>query len=162
MRGCANRSGSFGVRAPENLLTRRVPVTIMTSMSVRPLLSVKTEGSRRTAPARAAISPWTWTAVTCLLLGISGGVRFWREWRFSALAAQQGVSPFPLSQIPWALGTWQAREGSEAKLDPRIARIAGASDHIVRDYEDRKTGAEASVLIVYGLGTEVAFHTPDV
>jgi hypothetical protein len=134
----------------------------MTSMSVRPLLSMKAEDSRRTASTRAVMSPWTWMAVTCLLLAISGGVRFWRDWQFSALATQKAVSPFPLSQIPWAVGTWQAREGSEAKLDPLIARIAGASDHITRDYDDQKTGERAAVLILYGLGTNVAFHTPDV
>lgn len=134
----------------------------MTSMSVHPLLSVKTEDSRQTASTRAVMSPWTWMAVTCLLLGISGGVRLWREWQFSALAVQKEVSPFPLSQMPWAMGTWQAKEGSEAKLDPLIARIAGASDHIMRDYDDQKTGERASALILYGLGTAVAFHTPDV
>jgi Protein of unknown function (DUF3485) len=134
----------------------------MTSMSVRPLLSVKAKDSRQAASTRAVMSPWTWMAVTCLLLGISGGVRFWREWKFSALAAQKGVSPFPLSQIPWAMGIWQAREGSEAKLDPQIARLAGASDHIMRDYDDPKAGEKASVLVLYGLGANVAFHTPDV
>jgi len=101
-------------------------------------------------------------AVTCLLLGISGTVRFWRESQFAALAAQGQASPFPLSQIPWAMGTWQAQEGSEAQLDPQIARIAGASDHIARDYNDQKTGERASALILYGMGATVAFHTPDV
>jgi hypothetical protein len=134
----------------------------MTSMSVHPLLSVKGKEPQRTASTRAVMSPWTWMAVTCLLLGISGGVRFWREWQFSALAAQKGVSPFPLSRIPWAMGTWKAKEGSEAKLDPLIVRIAGASDYIVRDYDDQKTGEKASVLVLYGLGADIAFHTPDV
>ena len=133
----------------------------MTSMSVHPLLSVKAKKPQQTASTPAVMSPWTWMAVTCLLLGISGGVRFWREWQFSALAVQKGASPFPLSQIPWALGTWQAKEGSEAQLDPLIARIAGASDHVMRDYDDQKTGERASALILYGLGTTVAFHTPD-
>jgi hypothetical protein len=108
------------------------------------------------------MSPWAWLAVTCVFLGISGWLRFWREWRFSALTRESEASPFPLSQLPWTLGTWQAREGSEAHLDPEIARVAGASDHIARDYVDQKSGEPAVVLVLYGLGNSVAFHTPDV
>jgi hypothetical protein len=100
--------------------------------------------------------------VTCVLLGVSGGLRFWREWQFSALTKESEASPFPLSQLPWTLGTWQAQEGSEAQLDPQIARIAGASDHIARDYVDQKSGEQAEILVLYGLGNAVVFHTPDV
>jgi hypothetical protein len=134
----------------------------MTSMSVRPLMSTSADAPQRTATTRAVMSPWAWMAVTCLILGISGGIRFWREWQFATIAAQGQTSPFPLAGLPWTMGTWQAREGSEAQLDPQIARIAGASDHIARDYDDRKTGERASALILYGPGATVSFHTPDV
>ncbi len=135
----------------------------MTSISIGPLIGVSPEAPpRRTETARAVMSPWAWLAVTCVLLGLSGGLRFWREWQFSALSKESEASPFPLSQIPRTLGTWQSPEGSEAHLDPEIARIAGASDYIARDYDDARSGERASVLVVYGLGNVVAFHTPDV
>src|SRR3954454_15785631 len=161
MRGCANVPGSVCDRVPRTSW-RKVPITIMTSMSVRPLMNASADAPQRTATTRAVMSPWAWMAVTCLLLGLSGGIRFWREWQFATIAAQGQSSPFPLAGLPWTMGTWQAREGSEAQLDPQIARIAGASDHIARDYDDRKTGERASALILYGPGTTVTFHTPDV
>jgi hypothetical protein len=133
----------------------------MTSMSLRPLMSAKTEASRPTAKTRAIMSPWTWMAVTCLLLGLSGGIRFWRERKFSALAVESSACPFPLAELPRALGGWQATEDSEIQLDPEVARFAGASDHIVRNYVD-KTGEEATALALYGLGTMVYLHTPEV
>lgn len=108
------------------------------------------------------MSPWVWMAVTCLLLGISGGVRFWREWTFSALAEESAACPFALSDLPRELGTWQAKDNAEIQLDPEVARFAGASDHIMRDYHDQKTGELASVMALYGLGTMVYLHSPEV
>ena len=101
-------------------------------------------------------------AVTCLILGISGGLRYWREWQFAALAVDSANCPFPLAELPRTIGTWQADQGSETFLDPDVARVAGASEHIVRDYLDEKTGERASALILYGLGVTVFLHTPDV
>jgi hypothetical protein len=134
----------------------------MTSMSVHPLVSAPADASRQTAATRSVMSPWSWMIVTCLLLGVSGGIRFWREWRFSALAVEKAVCPFPLAELPRSLGTWQASEDSEVQLDPEVARFAGASEHIVRSYLDDKTGEQATALILYGLGTMVYLHTPDV
>jgi hypothetical protein len=106
------------------------------------------------------MSPWKWAVVTCVLLGISGGLRYWREWQFAALAARSEACPFPLIELPRAMGTWRAADGAEAKLDPAVARFAGASDHILREYIDEKTGEQASVLVLYGLGHLVSPHTP--
>jgi hypothetical protein len=124
-------------------------------------MSVPTDDSRPMAPHRAVMSPWRWLAVTCLLLGVSGGLRFWREQQFAALAARSETCPFPLAQLPRVMGTWRAAEGSEVQLDPEVALFAGATDHIVRDYVDERSGERASVLILYGLGHQVSPHTPD-
>ncbi len=53
-------------------------------------------------------------------------------------------------------------EGTEAPLDPQIARLAGASDHVTRQYTNTKTGETAVVLVVYGLASVVSLHTPEV
>jgi hypothetical protein len=125
-------------------------------------MSVPIDDSRPTAPAQAVMSPWRWLAVTGLLLAISGGIRFWREWQFAALAARSEACPFPLAQLPRTMGTWRADESSEIPLDPEVALFAGASDHIARNYIDEKSGERASALILYGLGHLVSLHTPDV
>ena len=100
--------------------------------------------------------------VTCLLLGVSGGIRYWRDSKFSALAAEGAASPFPLAELPKTMGQWQATDGPEAQLDPEVMRFAGASEHIARIYVDQKTGEQASALALYGLGTIVYSHLPDV
>jgi hypothetical protein len=100
--------------------------------------------------------------ISCLLLGISGGLRYWREWQFSGIAQRSEAAPFPLAQLPRAAASWQASEGSDVQLDPDVARIAGSTDHIVRSYLDEKTGEQASVLILYGPAAVVFAHTPDV
>ena len=60
------------------------------------------------------------------------------------------------------VGDWGLDEEAKNVLDPEIARIAGASDHIVRQYTNGKTGETASVLIIYGPAAVVSFHTPEV
>ena len=52
-------------------------------------------------------------------------------------------------------------EGSENTLEPEIARIAGATDHLIRTYVDEKSGQTAAVMILYGLAYIVWPHTPD-
>jgi len=100
--------------------------------------------------------------VTCLLLGVSGGIRFWRDWQFQALAKQRGVSPFPLRDLPKNLGNWQWIEGSDSQLEPEVARTAGSSDNILREYVDEKNGERVSTMILYGLAATVFAHAPDV
>ncbi len=112
--------------------------------------------------ARASISPWAWLAVTCLLLGASGGVRLWREWGFWSLAERSAACPFQLADLSRSMGAWQAIDDKEIQLDPEIARIAGASEHITRNYLDPKTGERAAVLALYGPSTEAYGHVPEI
>jgi Protein of unknown function (DUF3485) len=132
----------------------------MTSMSVRPLSKPSHDTAR--PAAGIVVSPWLWMAVTCLLLGLSGGIRYWRDWQFSSLSARSEVMPFSLNELPRKLQSWQAGEGAEAQLDPEVARFAGSVEHVVRGYLDEKTGDQASVLVLYGLAAKVFGHLPDV
>ncbi len=133
----------------------------MTSMSLHPPKSSPIEVPPRPVAAKALMSPWKWMAVTCLILGISGGVRSWREWKFASIAVRSEAAPFPLAQLPRVAGTWKSGEGSDVPLDPEVARIAGSSDHTVRTYFDNKSGEQASTLILYGLAAVVFGHTPE-
>jgi hypothetical protein len=113
------------------------------------------EPSRRRADLRNLI-------LVGLLLGASGGYRYWRDHQFSTLEAQSRNAPFALKEISTVLGDWRMVEGAEATLDPRIARLAGSTDHIVRTYENAETGEKATVLALYGPALLVFGHTPDV
>lgn len=108
------------------------------------------------------MAPWKWAAITCLLLSISGAIRFGRDLQFYGIAKQSTTCPFPLSELPDVLGTWTLVPNSDTKLDPEIARVAGSSDHIVRLYVNSATGESATVLVLYGLADSVFGHTPDV
>ena len=110
----------------------------------------------------AAATPWSWVVVTCLILGIAGGTRYWREYQFYDINKESRNSPFPLAELPRLVGEWRLDEGLVAPLDPEIARFAGASDHITRQYTNIKNGETAVVLVVYGLASAVTLHTPDV
>jgi Protein of unknown function (DUF3485) len=130
-------------------------------MSLHPPMSSPIEVPRRPTAAKALMSPWKWMAVTCLILGISGGIRYWRDWKFASIAVKSEAAPFPLVQLPRAAGTWQAGEGSETQLNSDVARIAGSSDHVLRNYLDEKTGEQASTLVLYGPAAVVFAHTPE-
>ena len=105
---------------------------------------------------------WRWIALVCMLLVISGAIRYWRDWQFQSLSRESEMPPFPLNEFPKELGSWRAFEGSEATLEPDIARIAGASDYLIRTYVDEKSGESAVVMIIYGLAYRVWPHIPDV
>jgi len=104
---------------------------------------------------------WRWIALICMLLVISGAIRYWRDWQFQSLSRESEMPPFPLNEFPKKLGSWRVFEGSEATLEPDIARIAGASDHLIRTYVDEKSGESAVVMIIYGLAYRVWPHVPD-
>jgi hypothetical protein len=99
--------------------------------------------------------------VACLFLGISGGIRFWRERQFATLAAENVSPPFRLDELPRILGDWRSEERDDGQLDAQVARIAGSSDHIVRTYLDEKSGDRITVLALYGLAERVFGHKPD-
>jgi hypothetical protein len=113
-------------------------------------------------PRPAAKLDLRWVVMVGILLGASGLVRYGRDMQFQAIEAQSKTAPFPLKELPTVLGGWRMVEGAETTLDPQIARIAGSSDHIVRTYENAKTGEKASVLVLYGLAPLVWGHTPEV
>ena len=108
------------------------------------------------------MSPGKWLTVTCLMLAVSAGIRLWREWKFSSLAQQGEACPFPLSELSPSTGMWRVDAGTPAPLDPEVARVAGASEHIVRDFVEAQTGDPAAALILYGLGVSVYLHIPDI
>jgi len=110
----------------------------------------------------AAKLEWRWMALICLLLVISGAIRYVRDWQFQSLSRGSEVPPFPLSEFPKEIGSWRMKAGSEETLEPDIARIAGASDHMVRTYVDEKSGESAVVMILYGLAAKVFPHVPEV
>ena len=112
--------------------------------------------------SQAPISPWIWLAVTCAILSVSGGIRYWRDQQFRNLAIEHANCPFKLDEFPTELGTWHAEEGMDAQLDPETARIAGSKQHLIRVYRDGKTGETATVLLLYGAADSVFAHSPDV
>jgi hypothetical protein len=87
-------------------------------------------------------------------------VRAWQDYRFATVENAVAVCPFPLDQVPQVLGEWRFVKGSEANLDPEIARIAGCSDHVIRTYSNIATGQSVSVLILFGPAKFVFPHTP--
>ena len=78
-----------------------------------------------------------------------------RPWPWSA------DCPFPLAELPRTMGKWQAIDDSEVQLDPEVMRFAGASEHIMRDLFTRSP-ASWPRSVLYGLGTAVYSHTPDI
>jgi hypothetical protein len=77
------------------------------------------------------------------------------------LEYESATCPFPLKEFPRVLGDWQMVEGTEWRLDPSIANLAGSKDYVLRNYQD-SNGVSATVLVLYGLATSVFAHTPEV
>jgi Protein of unknown function (DUF3485) len=121
----------------------------------------KTAGKRRDIRELLRKPEWTWTFLFCVVLGMSGGIRYLRDWQFQNLNKESEKPPFPLKEFPKTLGDWHEVEGTEITLDPQIARIAGSSDHLIRTYVNDRNGEQASVMILYGLAYLVWPHTPD-
>jgi hypothetical protein len=105
-------------------------------------------------------SLWMWCAVACALLFVSGGIRFWRDQAFNSITRESEESPFPLKELPSRIGNWRVIEGSESQLDPQTARVAGSSDHVIRQYVHDKSGEVVSILVLYGIAGKVFAHTP--
>jgi hypothetical protein len=137
-----------------NLLIEDPPVVPMSKVEALPAVDAN-------GPApKATMSQRNWLLITCLLLSISGGIRQWRDWQFRSIENETTASPFHLSDLPTSLGTW--RSVGQGQLDPETVKLAGSSDHVLRDYQDSKTGQTVSVLIVYGLAYSVFGHSPEV
>jgi hypothetical protein len=115
--------------------------------------------------AKNLVSPWALAIATCLLLAASGGIRFWRDHQFRVIARESETCPFPLREFPKVLGTWYAdADGTreEPRLDPEIARIAGAAAYFVRNYTDKKTNETVLALVLYGPADSVFGHSPEI
>ncbi len=118
------------------------------------------------APTRQEREPggwqWPWITSICVLLVLSGGLRYWRDQQFQSLTQESEKSPFPLAEFPKTLGGWQVVEGSDGQLEPEIARLAGSSDNMMRAYTNPQTGETVSVMILYGLAQRVFGHNPEI
>ena len=121
----------------------------------------KTQSKRRSIPELLKKPEWRWTLLVCVVLGVSGGIRYLRDWQFQSLNKENEKPPFPLKEFPNDLGDWHQAHGAEISLDPQIARIAGSNDHVIRTYVNEKNGERVSVMILYGLAYLVWPHTPD-
>jgi Protein of unknown function (DUF3485) len=143
--------------------TSLVPASSLSGSSgIKPPVEVANEAANPPNRSKVPTSPWKWLAVTCAILSVSGGIRFWRDMQFRNLAKESATCPFKLDEFAKDLGTWHAEDGMDAQLDPETARIAGASEHVIRVYKDSKTGETASVLLLYGAADSVFAHSPDV
>lgn len=120
-------------------------------------VAVNTEPQKDTK--RSTRREWTTIVVVCLLLGVSGGIRHFRDWYFFGLAHESERLPFPLDEFPKSLGSWHALDEGRT-LEPEISRIAGAKASLIREYHDERTGQDAIVMILYGLADVVWPHTP--
>jgi hypothetical protein len=125
------------------------------------VVSRETQRKRRGIRELLKKPEWTWTLLVCVVLGVSGGLRYLRDWQFQSLNKEKEKPPFPLKEFPKILGDWHEVEGTEITLDPQIARIAGSSDHLIRTYLNDRNGEQVSVMILYGLAYLVWPHTPD-
>jgi hypothetical protein len=121
----------------------------------------KTKGKGRILPELLKKPEWTWTLLFCAVLGVSGGIRYLRDWQFQSLNKESEKPPFPLKEFPKTLGDWHEVEGPEIILDPQIARLAGSSDHLIRTYINGRNKEQVSGMILYGLAYLVWPHTPD-
>ena len=122
---------------------------------------VKPANAVARALQNAAASPLAWGVITCTLLAVATGERYWREGDFWGKVLNARESPFPLEEIPKQIGAWQMVEGSESTLDPDVARVAGANSSMIRIYTEAQTGETVNVLILYGLGKWMIGHSPD-
>jgi hypothetical protein len=64
-----------------------------------------------------------------------------------------------LTRVPMELGDWVGKDLPQEGLELNRAGAAGA---VVRQYENRRTGALVTVFLVCGRPGPVAVHTPDV
>lgn len=111
----------------------------------------------------ASFRPVTWGVAACLLLGVSGLVRSWQDSRLDDVVRQFEPAPFSLKDLPETVNKrWRFLEGGDQRLDPKIAKIAGSSDHLIRTYIDDATGVSLTILVVYGNGQTLSGHVPEI
>jgi hypothetical protein len=127
-------------------LTAQPPATLEAAAPPQP--------RRGSSPVRL----WSQVALAVVLLSTSLAVRVWQGRRFDQVMREGRKPPFALSTLPMTLGPWQ---GSDERLDPRIAQATGCTDHAFRSFTDTRTGVRLSVIVLYGPAAEVFIHAPD-
>ncbi len=143
-------------------LIENAPLVTAASVKASPMVKPGSlEEIEFRSPTKRPVSPGKWCTIACVLLAISGAIRYGRDLQFRGVYNESVNSPFPLAELPKVLGSWQAVEGSESQLDPETARTAGSSDHIIRDYLNTKSGERVSVFVLYGPAIKVFAHSPD-
>ena len=114
-------------------------------------------------PIYSGWSVWIWASVACVILGLSGFVRVWQDRRFATVEGQNLACPFQLNALPKTLGDdWVLEDGIEKMLDPKIAKVAGCSDSLIRTYRNATTGVSVTALVLFGPGKALVGHTPEV
>jgi hypothetical protein len=97
--------------------------------------------------------------LTALLVAVSGAIHgMWTD-RWGTAREQRLAVAAKLSDLPMTLGEWDATSlvmGDDVK---KAARIDG---YLMRNYINRRTGTQVSLLLVYGPAGPVSVHTPDV
>ncbi len=82
---------------------------------------------------------------------------YWTDrWRKSP---EREAAPAKLQQVPMTIGDW---EGEPLELGQREFARAGIDGYIMRNYKNRLSGAEVSILLVCGRPGPVAAHTPEI
>jgi EpsI family protein len=104
--------------------------------------------------------PWARVALACAVLAVAGGARFLQEWRVKSVLESGRVSPFPLKNLPKALGSWQVPGGREEVLDSEIVQVTRCVDYVKRRYVNDQTGVGVELLVLYGPSTIA--HRPEV
>lgn len=102
--------------------------------------------------------------IACILLAGSGGVRVLAERQLDIAAENARVPLFPLRDLPRTLGPrgeYVNLQG-EQELDDKTLQVAGATDYMVREYVDERTGVSITVLVVFGPAELVFPHAPTV
>jgi hypothetical protein len=145
-----------------NMALNPAVITESNDMALNPAVITESNDQPRSGVRSRPRFEWTWILLVSVFLGVSGGVRYWRDWQFRNLSKESEKPPFPLKEFPKILGDWHEVEGLETKLDPEIARIAGTSDHVIRTYSNERTGESVVVMILYGLAQLISAHTPAV
>jgi hypothetical protein len=103
----------------------------------------------RTLPVVAALA----LVLACGLVGGRWAARGSKPLEVEAAVAR-------LDRIPEVIGDWRGRPAMA--LDRRVLAMAEIAGYVSRRYEDRRSGAAVSLLVVCGRPGPIAVHTPDI
>jgi hypothetical protein len=96
--------------------------------------------------------------VCCALVLFSGLVYgLWTDRWYSSILLEEAAAR--VMQVPTDVGDWH---GENQAADERAFAQAGAQTYWVRRYQNSKTGATVTVILMCGRGGRMSVHTPDV